>query len=194
MNKKLIFLFLFLIYFIGFLVTSCDCPERGIYNRTYTNLEVKAWDTSGFVISDVGETVNKNSFGLSVSVLSELEQIAVNSIKSKFSGFGFASAFAWSCPDDEYINVDPIDSILITVTDTQTQEIIDVTTNFTAYDYYRGQLTLTELFEELNEWDDGFQFDMTDYSNIPASSIFKVKITLESGTELIEQTQEINFQ
>ncbi len=39
-----------------------------------------------------------------------------------------------------------------------------------------------------------FNFDMTDYENIPDSSIFNVKVILESGTELDEQTQEINFE
>jgi hypothetical protein len=35
---------------------------------------------------------------------------------------------------------------------------------------------------------------MIEYDNFPDTSIFEVKIILESGTELIEQTQEINFE
>jgi len=35
---------------------------------------------------------------------------------------------------------------------------------------------------------------MIEYDNIPDTSILEVKIILESGTELIEQTQEINFE
>jgi hypothetical protein len=35
------------------------------------------------------------------------------------SSFGFASAYACSCPPDKYMNVDPIEFIEIRVTDTQ---------------------------------------------------------------------------
>ena len=38
-----------------------------------------------------------------------------------------------------------------------------------------------------------FQFLATTYDNIPDSSIFTVKIILESGLELFDQTIEINF-
>jgi len=70
-------------------------------------LELKTWDTSGFQNAEVFDSVNKNSFGLTVSV--ELNQIAHLKSRLDFSSFGFASAYACSCPPDEYINVDPID-------------------------------------------------------------------------------------
>jgi len=157
-------------------------------------LELKAWDTSGFQNIEVSDFVYKNSFGLSLAIESELNQIAHYKPKLDLRYFGFASAYACDCPHDKYINLDPIDSILITVTDTQTQETTDVTNNFTAYAYNGEQVTISELFENLSDWHDGFQIDMTDYENIPDSSIFNVKVILESGTELDEQTQEINFE
>lgn len=49
-----------------------------------------------------------------------------------------------------------------------------------------------ELFDNRSYWNDGFQLNMMEYDNIPDSSIFTVKIVLESGTELIQQTQELN--
>ena len=98
------------------------------------------------------------------------------------------------CPADEYINSDPIVSIKINVTNLENQEIIDVTDNFTTYNYNGEQLTINELFEIREEWHDGFQVDMSEYDNIPDSSVFTVIILLESGTELIEPTQEITFE
>ena len=70
-------------------------------------MELKTWDTSGFQNAEVFDSVNKNSFGLTVSV--ELNQIAYLKSRLDFSSFGFASAYACSCPPDEYINVDPFD-------------------------------------------------------------------------------------
>ena len=195
MNKKLISLLL--IYFFQFLVTSCDpcdCDPAKTFERTYNGFELKAWDTSGFQNAEVSDTVNKNSFGLTVSVEFELNQIAYLKSRLDFSSFGFASAYACSCVPDEYINVDPIEFIEIRVTDTQSQEITTVTANFATYDYNGEQITISELFENRADWPDGFQLDMIEYDNIPDTSIFEVKIILESGTELVEQTQEINFE
>lgn len=196
MNKKLISLLL--IYFFQFLATSCDpscyCDPARTFERTYNELELKAWDTSGFQNEEVSDTVNRNSFGLTVSVEFDLNQIAYLKSRLDFSSFGFASAYACSCVPDEYINVDPIESIEIRVTDTQSLEITDVTTNFSTYDYNGEQIIISDFFENRANWNDGFQLDMTEYDNIPDSSIFEVKVILESGTELIEQTQEINFE
>ena len=196
MNKKI--LSLFLLYFLQFILTSCDpcdCGSSNSFERKYNGLELNAWDTSGFQYVEVSDSVYKNSFGLTVSVEFKLNQITYFKPKSDWSSFGFSPAYALSCgcPADEYINVDPIDSIIITVTDTQDQEITDVTNNFMTYGYDGEQLTISELFENRADWHDGFQIDMKEHNNIPNSSVFTVKIILESGTELVEQTQEINF-
>lgn len=196
MNKKLISLLL--IHFFQFLATSCDpcvCAPTKTFERTYNGLELKAWDTSGFQNIEISnETVNKNSFGLTFSVLFELNQIARIKSRLNFSSFGFASAYACSCPYDEFINVDPFKGITIMATDTQTQEVTDVTNNFTTYNYDGEQVTISELFKIRADWHDGFQLDLTTYDNIPDSSIFTVKIILESGLELFDQTIEINFE
>ena len=163
MNKKLISLLL--LYFFQFLATSCapcDCEPVKTFERTYNGLELKAWDTSGFQNEEVSDTVNKNSFGLTVSVEFDLNQIAYLKSRLDFSSFGFASAYACSCPPDEYINVDPIESIEIRVTDTQSQEIMDVTTNFSTYDYNGEQITISDFFENRADWHHGFQLDMTE--------------------------------
>ena len=196
MNKKITSIFL--IYLVQFLVTSCipscGCEPFKTFERIYHDLELKAWDTSGFQIAEVTDSVHKNSFGLSISVVFELNQIAYLKPKLNWNSFGFTSAYACSCPPNEYINVDPITSIEIIVTNSENQEVTDVTDNFTTYGYDGEQLTIKELFKNRAEWHDGFQIDMTEYDNVPNSSIFIVKIFLESGIELIEQTQEINFE
>lgn len=196
MNKKLISFFL--IYFVQLVASSCDpcsCEIAKTFERSYVGLIVKAWDTSGFNEVEVTGTVHKNSFGLTISVDFELKQIATH-FKSglNFKSFGFTSAYACSCAPDKYINVDPIDSIIIEVTNTQTQEITDITENFTTKGYNGEQITISELFKNKAEWHDGFQVDLSKYDNIPDTSIFKVIISLKSGTELIEETEEINFE
>ena len=199
MNKKVIIIFL--IYFIPFIATSCfpscDCEPIKTFERTYNNLEIQAWDTSGFQNEEAINSAKKNAFGLTISVQFELNQISFSRPMLDISSFGFTSAYAMSgcdCPADEYINSDPIVSIKINVTNLENQEIIDVTDNFTTYNYNGEQLTINELFEIREEWHDGFQVDMSEYDNIPDSSVFTVIILLESGTELIEQTQEITFE
>ena len=198
MNKKITSIFL--IYLVQFLVTSCilpppcGCEPFKTFERIYHDLELKAWDTSGFQIAEVTDSVHKNSFGLSISVVFELNQIAYLKPKLNWNSFGFTSAYACSCEPDEYINVDPITSIEIIVTNSENQEVTDVTDNFTTYGYDGEQLTIKELFKNRAEWHDGFQIEMTEYDNVPNSAIFIVKIFLESGIELIEQTQEINFE
>ena len=108
MNKKTYFPITNILF--QFLATSChqcDCDSAKTFERTYNGLELKTWDTSGFQNAEVFDSVNKNSFGLTVSV--ELNQIAYLKSRLDFSSFGFASAYTCSCPPDEYINVDPID-------------------------------------------------------------------------------------
>ncbi|MDG1778636.1 MAG: hypothetical protein P8H23_04740 [Flavobacteriaceae bacterium] len=198
MNKKVITIFL--IYFIQFIATSCfscDCAPIKTFERTYNGLELKAWDTSGFRNEEVINSAYINAFGLTISVQFELNQVSFSKPMLDMSSLGFTSAYAMSdcdCPMDEYINIDPIVSLKINVTNLENQEIIDVTDNFTTYHYNGEQLTISELFKIREDWHDGFQLDMSEYGNIPDLSLFTVIVHLETGTELIAQTQEITFE
>ena len=91
MNKKLTALFL--IYAFQF-VMSCDercyCLPAKTFEKTFKGFELKAWDTSGFQSEEVTNTVNKNSFGLTVSVQFNFNQISYRQSKFDFSSFGFA--------------------------------------------------------------------------------------------------------
>lgn len=197
MNKKIISLCL--LYFFQLIASSCDpcnCDPAKTFERTDNGIELKAWNISGLQNEEISNPINKNSIGLSISIESELNQIVSSKSKLNFRAFGFASAYALSCDCDPdiFINVDPIESILITVVDTETKEIRNITNNFTTYSFNYKELTIRELFEVKPDWHDGFQLDLTKYDNIPDASIFIVKIILQSGIELVEQTQEINFE
>ena len=175
MNKKLTALFL--IYAFQF-VMSCDercyCSPAKTFEKTFKGFELKAWDTSGFQSEEVTNTVNKNSFGLTVSVQFDFNQIGYHQSKFDFSSFGFASAYACSCAMDEYIDVDAIEAIKILVTDTKTQETSDVTGNFTTYDHNREPISISCFFEKRVENQTDLQLDMTTYNDIPDTSIFEV--------------------
>ena len=194
MNKKVkVFLFFYAFQFMISSCVNCHCNSAN-YEKIYNAIEVKAWDTSGFQNSEIinSTPVYKNSFGLSISVLSKLNEVAFNKIK--WRSLGFESTYACDCPGDTYNIDDPIDSIMIAVIDVNTQNEIDVTSKFAAKLSNGNEITLNELFENLEDWQDGFQFDLKTYDDIPGVAIFKVKIYLESGIELTEQTQQINFE
>ncbi|PQJ82146.1 hypothetical protein [Polaribacter glomeratus] len=201
MNKNVICLSLLFIF--QFLVTSCDfcgCGSVNTYERINKILNIKAWDTSGFKNEEITAPVNKNSFGLSIFIESELKQISLNRSKINLSSMGFSAAYACSCLPDKYINNNPISSIQILATNSVTAEILDVTDNFTTYQNIGTQITIKEYLEnrelDINyEYyaDDYFQIDMSSADNIPKTTFFTVKIFLKSGMELIEKTHEINF-
>ena len=146
MNKKVIVVFL--LYFFQCIASSCiscDCEPVKTYEILYNGFELKAWDTSGSQKKEIRGGVNKNAFGLTIALEFDLNQIAFYKPKLDLSSFGFASAYATSCdcPLDEYITKDPIESIIITVTNTQSQEVTDVTANFYTYDFNGDQITIS---------------------------------------------------
>ena len=194
MNKKVkVLLFFYAIQFMISACVNCDC-NSGNYEKIYNGIEVRAWNTSGFQDSEIIDStpVYKNSFGLSVSVLSKLNEVAFNI--PKWKSLGFESAYACDCPGDTYIVNDPMNSIIISVIDVNTQNEMDVTSKFIFESSNGNEITLNELFENLDDWQDGFRFDLKAFEDIPNSAIFNVKIYLESGIELSENTQQINFE
>ena len=148
MNKKIVALFL--LYLFQFFSTSCvpcNCGSASVYEKTYNGIDLQAWDTSGFQNQEVSGKVNKNAFGLTINLLFELNQMAVKEPNYEFGSFGFTSAWSCDCVVDEYINSDSIVSIKINVTNLENQEVIEVTDNFTTYNFNEEQLTISELFE-----------------------------------------------
>ena len=198
MNKKIIVLFLlYLIQFMAISCTddpSCECVTSNTFERQFKGLVLTEWDTSGFEKSEVNGPVKKNSFAITLYVEADLNGIANYSKKSNVSSFGFASAYACSCPPDIFIDLDPIDSIEIVVINTDNQEEAIVTNNFvTDNDGFEESITISEVIGR-PEFLQGRVFGLKDYANIPNSSIFKVRVFLKSGIELSTQTDMINFE
>lgn len=121
-----------------------------------TNLELKAWNTSGFFNLDVTSEVYKIAFGLSVSVKFELNQTAMPKPFLDISGLGFTAAYACSCAEDTYVDIESMATIEIMARNTENQEGINVTDNFAAYSCLRvQQIKISDIFEDRNE----FQLD-----------------------------------
>ncbi|WP_066627760.1 hypothetical protein [Labilibacter marinus] len=172
----------------------CDCGDTGKYEKYYTGLDLEAWDTSGFSPKIVNDEVRKHSFGITFSVTSDLKRVAsYNKNHSNSASFGFAPAMACDCVEPEYITVDLIHQIEITVINVENDEEIDVTDHFYSTSYDGITTSITEVFEDLGKWHESFHVDLENYSNVPDSAIFTVKIFLESGHELYAQTDVIEF-
>ncbi len=199
MNKKLFSLVL--IYFFQFLVTSCEtceCETPKTYEQTYDSVEIKTWDTSGFQIEEATSNVNKNSFGITVNLSFNLKEIA--HFKQKldvldFSALGFSKAYACSCVPDDFINKDPVKSIEITVTNTETEQITNVTDNFISYNFNGEKINVRNIFNNNNSnFNGSFQIELATNNNIPNTAVFTITVILESGNTLTESTPIINFE
>ena len=195
---KKIFKSLFVIYLIQLVgvaceTDDCDCPTPQSFERTFNSVELKALDFVEIPVSEVDGSVDRAFFGLNIAIGYEQEQVAVSCKKSGGANLGFATAYACSCLADQFISIDPIASLTIQVTDTQTMNTTDITGDF-SYNGQQGQLIeVIKSFENSDFWPDGFQLQLDDSENIPDSSVFTTILVLESGMELTAQTQEINF-
>lgn len=190
--------FVFALIFITQLIFSCDvgdwcdCAPSQNLEIIYDDVEITAWNTAGFRSKIVKDTVFKEAFGLSVSVNFTTTAIAMTR-KTPIS-FGFNSAMACSCAEDDYHYNDPISNLKILVKDTVANEGWDVTSNFSTYGYSNGDpISLEELFAQRADWHDGFQFDLTQTDSIPNSSFFTIEVYLESGKILTSATDRILF-
>ena len=193
---------LLLLYVAQFLMATdcagCNCHGITKSNVVYTGVEIVPWDTSKFRNKIVEGTASKNSFGVEIIVLHDFQEIAYrqNTNNNRLTaGFGFA--YAWSCSCvTEYEYPDPISSININVTDVATQNEVDVTANFTKYDYENTQITVDELLKEYNEQQHHYlhwELDLTNTNDIPDTAVFTLVVMLESGITFTQQTDEINF-
>lgn len=196
MKKNIIALFL--LYSVQFIFTACsppcDCDDASTFEVTYSGIVLTTYDTSGF--SNVATELNlyKNAFGIEMYVERTEVQIALNTSKKLFTGFGFQSALACSCVGPEYIYLDPILNISIEAKNVENNSVVDVTSNFGVYDYYtESTIDFETLLESAdNNWV-GYQLDLVSEENIPDTVIFTFKITLESGALLEKSTNEIRF-
>lgn len=193
---------LLLLYVAQFLMATdcagCNCHGITKSNVVCTGVEIAPWDTSKFRNKIVESTAIKNSFGVEIIVLHDFQEIAYrqNTNNNRLTeGFGFA--YEWSCScNTEYEYPDPISSININVTDVVTQNEVDVTANFTKYDYENTQITVDELLKEHNEQQHHYlhwELDLTNSNDIPDTAVFTLVVMLESGITFTQQRDEINF-
>jgi len=151
---------------------------------------VKAWGIRGFQNKEISNPIPVHSFGLTKHLLEDTKQVVSIESKMDMSSFGFTSAISCDCAYELTVK-DPIDSIKITVKNIETNEMVEVTNNFT----YNGYNSIDELLSE-NIGDDynHFNLEIIKFDSIPNSSIFSIEIILVSGTKFTEQTQIINFE
>lgn len=179
-------------FFFIQLFSSCDlimrCDDAVKYQVNYGGISLIAWNTAGFQVNEIADSIHRNSFGLMLHML--IEQKIVLKSKNVFFSNG---AYAFSCPDDEYNLIDPIDHVEIHMTNVSTDERQNVSELFGVYGYSGELISLAELFSIRQEWHDGFQFELVEFDSIPTSVVFLVNVNLESGKMFSEQTQQINF-
>ena len=193
MIKKAVLLSVFIsLIQLFFSCDPCVCPDPQAYEIVYDEILVTAFNTAGFYVNPVEDTVYKNAFGITLITNYEMVLIAANI--SGGTGLGFSSLMACDCITDSHTYADPISHANIYATDALNQETMDVTDKFVAFDPYANQqISINELFEQLEPWQDLFQFELADFDSIPNSAIFTVKLYLESGIKFIEHTEQINF-
>lgn len=191
MNKNIISLFgIFIISFFGSCFHDCKCFGGGLFERTYTDVIVRAWDTSGFVQNEVINTAPLQAFGLTVSIdISDLE-ITLGKPKQFGRMLGFGALYACSCPPPEYTFPNTVETIQIEVEDVETQEIIDASNQFTSDVNQNKMVDLVELIDPAYPY---LELNLTNQSAIPEIAVFHIIITLSSGDLLVAQTQEIEF-
>lgn len=195
MIKKafLIFTFVFTLQLISSCI-RCDCGESQTLSVEYYDVNVTAYNTAGFHDEIVKDTIFKNALGLSITVDFNLEKIANLNLPKSSIGFSYAMAWSCDCPSNKMIYNDPLKTIKIYVTNVSNQETLEITDKFSIFDYYEDKLiTLDEFFSKREEWQDGFQFELTNFESIPNSAIFKVEAYLESGIMFSKETKKIDF-
>lgn len=168
---------------------SCNCPEMSTYEIEYNNVDITAYDTSDFGYSPVEDSVYKNAFGLGVLVSSTQNKIGMVQIGS----FGFSNAMACDCMGSEYRYPDPIDNAVIYMTNIESGIEQEVTEFFEISGYDGVPIALETFFMNRYDGHDGFQFKLAQYDEVPNSVIFRVEISLESGTVFSDETDQINF-
>ncbi|PKA99216.1 hypothetical protein B0O79_2918 [Flavobacteriaceae bacterium MAR_2009_75] len=195
---KRVFKSLLCIYLIQLIIISCEddncnCSGTQKLEKIYDGIELRVFDTSGFEIAEIEESVHINSFGLVIFSEFEHEPITAKYKSTNFSSLGFNTAYACSCVPNEVITNDPIDSIEITAIDTENQEEAIVTDNFTFVGDDMVSRTINETLDSGGKVYDELLLNLVVHENIPENSVFKVEMTLASGTSFTELTEPIHF-
>lgn len=193
MIKKVFFILIFIS--VSQILNSClffgSCPSPKTFEVIYTDVSIKAENIADYSSIENNGTINKSALGLAVWVNFDATQIAQN---MSFTSLGLKSAYALSCEDDIYEFQDDILNIEILITNIGTGAIKNANQIFGQFDYYVNNfITIDEVMENRYEGDDRFSFEILEPDSLPDSAIFTVKVELESGTILADETPVINF-
>ena len=177
---------------------DCGCGDYKEYNIVYKGVDFSVWDTSKFEAKAVDGAVSKNAFGIKVYVKYDQNGIAFNhkTKSTSYASFGIAYARSCDCAPPKNHFPDPVKSIQITATDTANQNDINVTEKFTTKNNGDKDLTITKLLENYKNQKQEYlswRLDLTDTTEIPATAIFTLTVTLDSGKTFTQQTEEISF-
>jgi hypothetical protein len=177
---------------------GCNCPPSKSYDTKVSDFEITALDTSGFNTKEISENVYKNSFGIRINILYNLQRTAIFNAKNNFSQLGFSSAYACSCLPDQFNSLNKINAIKITVRNTGNQETIDVTENFKSY-LYGTEISLIEFINSQESFydywspNDTIELELDLEDNIPNTAIFSIEFVLSDGENIVKESQLINF-
>lgn len=193
MNNK-VFIVLSLIFSVRLLSSCCpgDCVNRA-YEINYGSVSTTLYNTAGFTETIVEDSVFSRTFGISVSVNFELNQVALsNSVESNF---GFNQAMACSCIGDNYVYNDSINFVNLFVKDVEKNEtkMVNDIFDISPFDDNMWIYNAWSYDDDTQSQRDGFEFELFQYDSIPDSAIFIVEVNLASGLILTDTTESIKF-
>jgi hypothetical protein len=191
--KKVLFL-LVTLFLIQFVISChpCNCSNTS-YDVIYDGINLNAINTSKFQpqIIEEYDTVYRNIFALGVVLQYDLEERTGMVLPS--ASYGFSSAMACSCYTPRFYP-DGISHAKVFVIDTNTDEKTEITTNFGVHSPQAdGFISLEEFFDQKDESQNYFIFQLLDGQNIPNSSVFTVETHLFSGEILSQSSSQIIF-
>ncbi len=195
--KKKVVTVLFIMFASQTFFSCCgECPENETFERNYTGLSVTAYDISGFSPQKITNKIYKNDFGLGVALLFEEMKVAQKPRRSFGLGFSSVQAIICECLGNtiSLINADPIHKIKIYATKNGGEENIDVTESFGILRHSSEYVSLEEYFQESDDFhEDYFQVKLINSTQIPDSTVFLIKVLLQSGQAFTEETERIDF-
>lgn len=169
----------------------CNCPDTNTYDVIYNSASVTAINTSGFNYETVTDSVYKNAFGL--EILISYDQVLSTTNNSSYFTLGFKPLMACSCNSNEYLFPDPVSDIQIFSINTLTNESVNVTSDFEVPVWHDEGMSIQGYIEQGIEWLTYLQVEMVEHEEIPSSVIFRVEVTLQSGTIFTDETSQVNF-
>ncbi|MDR9401628.1 MAG: hypothetical protein RI558_09435, partial [Psychroflexus sp.] len=88
---------------------------------------------------------------------------------------------------------DTLSSVEITLNNIDTGDQTIITDRFTVDVPSGTPQPVNDLIDDLEYWEDQFNLELIQFENLPANASFIIKVTLESGIELVKETNAVVF-